>query len=143
MCVAVHLHVSTSVCTYVAVHLRVCSCASACVSTSVCVKQQDHTSLVVMVPALRVACKEGAARALQAPPTRHAHLCFQEKRRNTCSPPPGRTPDLKSCRRYSASLALTFLEAAYCPLGVGMEGHPALPDLRLVGGDPAGPWDTS
>lgn len=70
----------------------VCVCVRVCDCVRVCVKQEDKFPLEGGGAALGVTCR--------VPRTRHAHLCFQERRGSTCPPPPGRIPDSKNCKRW-------------------------------------------
>lgn len=98
MCMRVSMTVHVCTCVYMCVYDCVCLCV--CVGTRV--TRQNQISLVSRCRAIRVTLRERAAQPpTGAPHACHTHLCFQEKRRNTCRPPRGRTPNSKNCKRYS------------------------------------------
>ena len=100
VCVAVCLR---CLCVYRCVGVTVCdhTCVRVCVCTRVhlCVKPQDQVPLVVKGTGHRVACRDSCQGSAGSADMRHARLCFQGKRRNSCPPLPGRTPNLKNCKR--------------------------------------------
>lgn len=94
--------------------VSVCMCLGICVCLCNCVCAHTHVG-ACEAEGLNSPCGQGAGfvvtcrelpSSLQGPPhTGHPDFCFQDRRRNTCHPPPGRIRSWRNCRRYCSPSA--------------------------------------
>ena len=134
VCLCVWVHVSVHLCVCTCVCARVCVCECTCMHVCVRVKQRDRFPLVVEVPALGAACRV----------PRHICSSLLPGEKKTFLPPTSRKdPKFEELQKvWHPSLTLFLWRSLLSSWGGDHRPPPPLPDLRLVGGDPAGPWET-